>query len=114
MNARETIDVYRCGDRFEAETIRIRLAAAGIAAFVVGDDAATSMAISGGGINTAIVRVEVSSDDYKKATGVLNEDKQRRLTLGPWACDQCSETNESAFDLCWNCGSVRATDSSSP
>ena len=71
------------------------------------------MAISGGGINTAIVRVEVSIDDYEKATTILNEDK-RRLTLGPWTCNQCSESNDSTFDLCWNCGSVRDTDSDLP
>lgn len=114
MNARETIDIYRCADRVEAETIRIRLSAAGITGFVLGDDATTSMAISGGGINTAIVRVEVSIDDYEKAKTLLNEDKTRQLNLGPWTCGQCSESNDSTFDLCWNCGSVRATGSGSP
>jgi hypothetical protein len=103
----QMIDIYRCADRVEAETIRIRLAAAGIAAFVSGDDAVTSMAVNGGGVNTAIVVVEVANDDYEHATRILAEDSRRRLTLGPWTCDQCSENNDSAFDLCWNCGNER-------
>ncbi len=102
------IDVYRCADRFEAESIRIRLDAAGIRAFVRGDDAVTSMAISGGGVNTAIVVVEVAPDDYEQATQILAEDTRRRLTLGSWTCDECSETNDPSFDLCWNCGNERS------
>ncbi len=103
----QMIDIYRCADCVEAETIRIRLAAAGIAAFVSGDDAVRSMAVNGGGVNTAIVVVEVANDDYEHATRILVEDRRRRLTLGPWTCDQCSENNDSAFDLCWNCGNER-------
>jgi hypothetical protein len=106
----QMIDVYRCADRVEAETIRIRLAAAGIAAFVVGDDAVTSMGISGGGINTAIVLVEVNVEDRERATRILEEDRERRLNLGPWTCEQCSETNDSAFDLCWQCGTGRRSE----
>ena len=108
------IDVYRCADRMEAETIRIRLAAAGIPAFVRGDDAVTSMAISGGGVNTAIVVVEVSPDDYEHATQILAQDRRRRRTLGSWTCDECAETNDPSFDLCWNCGNERSNTEHSP
>lgn len=107
-------DIYRCADRVEAETIRIRLAAAGITAFVSGDDASTSMAISGGGVNTAIVRVKVAVDDYEHATRILAEDKRGLLTLGSWTCDKCSETNDSSFDLCWNCAENRPSVNHAP
>ena len=108
MHEGQMIDVYRCANRVEAETIRIRLAAAGIAAFVRGDDAVASMAISGGAVNTAIVVVEVAPDDFEHATQILAEDRRRRMSLGPWTCDECSESNDAAFDLCWNCGTERS------
>lgn len=104
---RSLIELYRCADRFEAETVRIRLAAAGINAFVSGDDAVTSMAIGGGGVNKAIVVVEVAVKDHEHATRILAEDKRRRLTLGPWTCEKCFEANDASFDLCWNCGNER-------
>ena len=101
------VGIFECADRTEAETIRIRLAAAGISAFVRGDDAASSMAISGGGMGTGLVTVEVAYDDHERATQTLDEDRRRRDTLGPWICDGCAEENESSFDLCWNCANPR-------
>ncbi|TWT81031.1 hypothetical protein CA13_24780 [Planctomycetes bacterium CA13] len=103
----EVSEVYRCADRIQAETIRIRLAAAGVTAFVEGDDAVSSMAMSGGGVNEAIVRVEVASEDFEQAMQILQQDQVQRLTQDSWVCDRCGETNDASFDVCWQCRSPR-------
>lgn len=102
-----TAIIYECADFFEAEAIRMRLAATGIPAFVGGDDAASSMAISGGRALRAIVFVKVHLHNLTAATEILEQDRLRGAALGAWTCSTCSETNESTFELCWNCGTTR-------
>lgn len=96
-------------DRVEAETIRIRLAAAGIPAFVTGTDAATALGL-GGAATWRMVRVEVPVEDYVRATLLLEEDQRRIRQAGPWICNRCREQNEAAFEVCWSCAKPRSKD----
>tara|TARA_A100001391_G_scaffold74831_4_gene48494 strand:+ start:1011 stop:1214 length:204 start_codon:yes stop_codon:yes gene_type:complete len=59
---------FRCANHFPAETIRIRLAADGITAFVCGDDTATSMTIGWGSFHTGLVMGDVGEADGEEAT----------------------------------------------
>jgi hypothetical protein len=91
-------------DRFEAETIRNRLALAGIQAAMVGTDAATALGM-GGAPPSRLVRIEVRREDLQQAQQILAEDKRRAALSETWRCADCGEVNEATFDLCWNCGS---------
>jgi hypothetical protein len=104
MNNEATVELASYSDRFEAETIKIRLAAAGIQSEVFGTDAASAFGM-GGAPQTKSVRVEVAGDDIARATKILEQDRRDAIARGPWVCDECSETNEATFDLCWKCNS---------
>jgi hypothetical protein len=95
-----------CADRVEAETIRIRLAAAGIRAIITGTDAATALSL-GGAPTSRLVRVEVQRADHERAVALLEEDQRRLREAGPWICSRCREQNEAAFDVCWSCEKPR-------
>ncbi len=98
-----------CADRVEAETIRIRLAAAGIQAFITGTDAATALSL-GGAPTSRLVRVEVKASDHPRAATLLEQDARRIREAGPWICGRCHEQNEAAFEVCWSCDKPRSED----
>ncbi|MFK8111021.1 MAG: hypothetical protein AB8B91_02400 [Rubripirellula sp.] len=89
-------------DAFQAETIRIRLAAAGIQAIVTGTDAAAALSMGGAG-SDRLVRVEVARSDFDQAMTLLLEDRERLANAKPWICSRCDEQNEPAFEVCWKC-----------
>ena len=101
--------VRQYGSKIEAETIRIRLAAAGIQAFVSGEDAGTALGMGGAATNR-LVHVEVPEADYERAVAILEEDDRRILEAGPWICSRCREQNEAAFEVCWSCNKPRTGD----
>lgn len=96
-------------DRVEAETVRIRLAAAGIKAIVTGEDAATALGL-GGAVTWRMVRIEVPAEDIERAAAILEQDRRLLLEAGPWICSRCHEQNEAAFEVCWSCSKPRTDD----
>ena len=106
MEGKQLTKLCACADRFEAEAIRNRLAAAGIRAIVTGTDAASAFSM-GGAPQQRPVRVEVAAEDLDRAGELLEEDRRRAATLGPWRCRTCGERNEATFDVCWQCRSSR-------
>jgi len=45
--------------------------------------------------------------DYKKAEQLIEEDRKGDIQGTSWFCQNCSETNAPAFELCWKCGEER-------
>lgn len=101
--------VRECAHRFEAETIRIRLAHDGITALITGTDSATALSMGGAGTDR-LVRVEVAADDHLRALGLLEADELALQQAGPWVCHRCHEQNEPAFEVCWSCSKPRTDD----
>ena len=94
-----------CGDQFEAQTIRIRLAAAKIPVLITGTD--PNFALSLGGAPTSRpVRVEVEHSDLERADTLLKQDHLRAAQAEPWVCCRCHEQNEPTFDVCWSCNKM--------
>ncbi len=93
----------------EAETIRIRLLAADIPAFVTGTDAGVALSMGGAGTDR-LVRVEVAEADFARADELLRADQARMQDAKPWTCSRCGEPNEPAFEVCWSCGKPLADD----
>jgi len=94
-----------CGDQFEAQTIRIRLAAEKIPVLITGTD--PNFALSLGGAPTSRpVRVEVEHSDLERADTLLKQDHLRAAQAEPWVCCRCHEQNEPTFDVCWSCNKM--------
>ncbi len=101
--------IRSCADRFEAESIRIRLAEAGIRAIVTGTDMGTALGLGGAG-TMRMVRVEVPNEDAERAAFILQEDARRAMEVGSWICSRCREPNEATFEVCWSCNKPRTED----
>lgn len=101
--------IRSCTDRIEAESLRIRLAEAGIRALVTGTDMETALGLGGAG-TMRMVRLEVPTEDAERAIAILEEDRRKALEAGPWICERCHEQNEATFEVCWSCNKQR-TDS---
>lgn len=101
--------VCRCNSVMEAETVRIRLEAAGIHATIIG--AETGVALSYVGAAVGYPQVQVSDADFERACALLHADRQVLQQSQPWTCARCDEPNEAAFEFCWSCNKSReATD----
>ena len=103
------VSVREYADAFSAETIRIRLAAAGIRSIVTGTDAAVALSMGGAGTDR-LVRIEVAPTDYQRAVDLLRADEMLIQSAGPWICSRCEEQNEPAFEVCWSCNKRRSED----
>ena len=101
--------IRSCSDRFEAESLRIRLAEAGIRAVITGTDMETALSLGGAG-TMRLVRLEVATEDAERATLILAEDERLARTAGPWICSRCREQNEATFEICWSCSKRRSDD----
>lgn len=44
----------------------------------------------------------VDDGDYDKVIAIV-ESAQRRTHSGDWICNQCQESNDASFEVCWNC-----------
>jgi len=99
------VNLKRCRDVIEAETLRIRLASAGIHAVVQGGQTATALSYVGSAVGYP--QVEVTEDDYQSAVAILEADRVALATAGGWGCSRCGEYNEPSFDICWSCNKTR-------
>lgn len=109
MSSLPVATLRRYANKIEAETVRMRLAAAGITARVTGEDAGTALGM-GGAATSRLVHLEVSQDDYERADALLVEDERLVAEAGPWICGRCHEQNEAAFEICWSCSKPRRED----
>jgi len=41
---------------------------------------------------------------YKKALDIVTEELINKQPAAAWICNQCQESNEGSFELCWSCG----------
>jgi len=104
----DLVKLVSCRDVIEAETIRIRLESAGIAAVVQGGEVATTLSYMGAAVGYP--KVEVAEQDYQRAVAILDDDRIAVATAGAWTCGRCGEHNEPAFDVCWSCNKTRTSD----
>lgn len=89
----------------EAETVRIRLEAAGIHAVILGAEAGVALSYFGGVVGYP--QVDVSAEDFERACELLQADRQVLRQTQPWTCARCDEPNEAAFEFCWSCNKSR-------
>lgn len=98
--------VHRGTDPIEASLLKGLLESEGIPARTTGEELVGAYA---GVPRVCDVRVLVP-DRYRSAAEALLADYDaRRAGAGQWACPDCGETNEAAFELCWSCGVTRRT-----
>jgi hypothetical protein len=91
--------------KVEAELIRAKLEAAGIAAVLFEPDNQAD------GTPPARVQVQVSPPDFERAMQLLFPIPQRaappQTDKPPWKCPQCGEQVLGQFPRCWKCGTAR-------
>ena len=102
---RRRVTVRRCHSVMEAETVRIRLEAAGIHAIILGAEAGVALSYFGGAVGYP--QVEVPAEDFERASELLQADQQVLRQAQPWSCARCDEPNEAAFEFCWSCNKSR-------
>jgi hypothetical protein len=94
-----------CADQFEAQTIRIRLAAEKIPVLITGTDPNFALSL-GGAATSRPVRVEVEHSDLERADILLKQDQLRATQTESWVCCRCHEQNAPTFDICWSCNKM--------
>jgi hypothetical protein len=89
----------------EADLIRGKLVAAGIAAVLVEPEQASEGAVAGR------VQVQVHQPDFERAMQLLfpipKLKSAAKPTLPSWRCPKCGEQVMGQFPACWSCGTTR-------
>ncbi|KAA1259278.1 hypothetical protein LF1_18080 [Rubripirellula obstinata] len=98
--------LQRFSDSVAAETLRGRLAVAGIDTFVRGTSIETAFGL-GGAPTSSGLRVEIAKRDVDAALAIMAEDQRIREVAGDWICSRCDEENDAAFEFCWKCQKER-------
>lgn len=100
------ITCYTATDAQEASLLVLELQAHGIAAQADHDGGAVGF----GDLPASVlhVRIHVPEAQAEQARSVLAAFLERRRPSDdgdrmPWTCASCGESNESTFDVCWNC-----------
>lgn len=62
-----------------------------------------------GNIGTPYTEVWVSDDADGDRALQLIEDLQAQPQNQTWKCASCGEVNASSFEICWKCGTARAS-----
>ena len=96
----------RFSDSVAAETLRGRLAVAGIDVYVRGTSIEAAFGL-GGAPTSSGLRVEIAKDDVDAALRVMEEDDRLREIAGDWICSRCDEDNDASFEFCWKCQKER-------
>ena len=96
----------RFSDSVAAETLRGRLAVAGIDAFVRGTSIEAAFGL-GGAPTSSGLRLEIAKDDVDAALQVIEQDDRLREIAGDWICSRCDEENDASFEFCWKCQKER-------
>ena len=89
----------------EADMIRNKLEAAGIAAVLVEPEKAAD------GAPAARVQVQVNPPDFERAMQLLfpipKLKPAAKVQQPPWKCPKCGEQVQAQFPKCWSCGTAR-------
>lgn len=101
------VELARLENPVIAETLRIALEGAGIAAFI--ESSETNRAMHYVGTALGGVRVMVPSDRKVEAERLLRDfaDDSTRKNVPAWICPKCGETVDSGFETCWFCDTER-------
>ena len=102
----QPLEVYSAVDVPEAHLVQAVLLEAGIEARIVGEHLQNAV----GDLPAVSIapRIWVHEQNFERAREVImkwQQEKRESQTPGApkWKCSDCGETNEPAFDLCWNC-----------
>ncbi|MDA8562935.1 DUF2007 domain-containing protein [Mariniblastus sp.] len=106
MTDSQPLEVYSAVDVPEAHLVQTVLEEAGIEARIVGDHLQGAV----GDLPAVSIapRIWVHAQNFEKARQVIMKWKQDKRESSAadapkWECTGCGETNEPAFELCWNC-----------
>ncbi len=101
--------IYSYESPTEAHAAKNRLEAAGIAAFVADESAASMLSYVGSAIGGA--KLQVAESDAKRSLIILFPDETQggdAEASTPWRCKTCDEIISADFDACWSCGGFRS------
>lgn len=104
----DLVTVATYGNMVAAHAARSRLEAAGIRAFVAGENAASALSYVGPALGG--VKLQVGESDLERAAELLAEDDEADAAAeaaGPWRCRPCQEVVDASFQVCWACGLPR-------
>ena len=94
-----------------AQLLRGALEAEGVPAVIEGEHLAPLAGALPAGVS-AELRVSVLDDAQfapaEEFVAAWLEQRQARLTSGPWRCQSCGEEHEPQFSACWKCGASAA------
>ena len=106
MTESEPLEVYSAVDVPEAHLVHAVLKEAGIEARIVGEHLQNAV----GDLPAVSIapRIWVHAQNFERAREVIKAwqkecRESRSATASKWDCTHCGETNEPAFDFCWNC-----------
>lgn len=105
MTVSEFQEVYSAANAQDAFIIKAALLDAGIEARVVGDNLQNAVGDLTAAAITPSVLVRPEQLEQARMT-VADQMARRQLHSSPaseWICPQCSESNDSSFEICWNC-----------
>jgi hypothetical protein len=110
MSDSQLVEVYSAANHQEAELIVAMLQDVGIEARVVGNHLQNAV----GDLPAVSIapRVWVHRECYDKARKLIERQQDfqdSELSSLQWTCSKCSELNEAAFLMCWNCQTARDT-----
>ncbi len=102
--------LYQARDRIEAQWLLDRLAEQGIGATLLGDYLAGAAGELPVDIYPTLWVIEDAA--LPRAQAILSRFLAELAAESgpPWRCPTCGEQVEGAFELCWNCGAPRPTE----
>lgn len=97
-------------DVVAAHAARARLEAAGIRAYLVGEEVANSLWHVGSALGG--IKLQVAQSDVERVQQLVAEeegaDGDEAGDGRPWRCRPCQEVVDAEFDVCWSCGLPRS------
>ncbi|WFB49117.1 putative signal transducing protein [Vibrio coralliilyticus] len=48
----------------------------------------------------------LDSEMHNQASAIIEQYMQQTLIDSEWQCEECGETNEAQFAICWQCGAA--------
>lgn len=104
MNTPRLIVLEKFGSEAEAQSAQAWLEQVGIKSFLEGSMSSATLTNFGLGA----VKLVVPESSLQAAKAALQQYREQTFDGETWYCEQCHETNEASFDICWNCQRSRA------
>ncbi len=96
--------LHRTTNRTEAQLLKSRLEAEGIAIFVQGEHLFGLQGEIPAGPAFELRVCLVDEEQRPKAEALVREWTEARAGGTPWRCERCGEEHEPQFLTCWKCG----------